>query len=78
MYYNVLKRLCQMVVSNNPVLSMVIGKEDFCAVSAAFYLKDSHVAELTAISNAQELAGREVGTFVACVLCRTSQELWAV
>jgi hypothetical protein len=33
---------------------MVIGKEDLCAVCAAFDLKDCCVAELAAISDANE------------------------
>ena len=45
-----------MVVSNNPVLSMVIREKDLCAVSAALYLEHRHVAELAAVGDAQELA----------------------
>jgi hypothetical protein len=41
-----------MVVSNNLVLSMVIGQEDLCAISATFHMKDSSVAELSAIGDA--------------------------
>jgi len=48
---------------------VVIGKEYFGAASAALYLEDCHIAKLTAISDAQELARREVRTSVACILC---------
>ena len=71
MYYNSLERFCQMVVSNNPVLGMVIAKEDLCAVRAAFDLKDCCIAELAAIGNADELARCERWPVVACQLCRT-------
>ena len=67
-----------MVVSNNLVLSMVIGQENLCAISAAFDVKDCCVAELSAIGNADEATAGEVRTLVAGKLGRTSQVLRAV
>jgi hypothetical protein len=69
MYYNALERFCQVIVSNNPILCVVIGKEYFSTICAALYLKYRKIAKLTAICNAHELAGREVWAFVACILC---------
>ena len=78
MYYTASKHFCQVVVSNNPVLSMVICEEDLCAISAAFDLKHCCVAELSAIGDADEATAGEVRTFVAGKLSRTSQVLRAV
>jgi len=65
MYYNALEHFCQMVVCNNPILCMVICKEDLSAVHTAFDMVDCCIAELATISDAQEATARELRAFVA-------------
>jgi hypothetical protein len=69
MYYNRVLPFCQLIVSKDPILIVVIAEEYFGAVCAAFYLEDSLIAELSAVGNAQELTSCEVRTLVACQLC---------
>jgi len=64
---------CQLIVCRNPTLCRVIAQEYFSTICAALYVEDHHVAELSAGGHAQELAGRELRTPIACIHSRSGQ-----
>jgi hypothetical protein len=63
--YSKVLPVCQLIVYRNTTICMVIGKEYFSTICTALDMKHHHVAELSAVRDAQELAGGELRAFVA-------------